>query len=85
MWLKVPPADLTRLSAENEGVFPEERVRRAIDGREEVRLHGEREMPIWGEVLQAEGEGKGAEDAAQAKIEALIRYLRHIQEPKPEG
>lgn len=46
--LTVKPADLTQLSKKNNGVFPFWQVYRVIDGREEVKGHGTREMPIWG-------------------------------------
>ena len=60
--LKVKPADLTQLSAKNEGIFLFWDVYRAIDGRKEIWGHGPRDMPIWGTVLKAEaGPDRGAE------------------------
>ena len=41
-----PPSDLTRLSRDNQGVFPVQRALAIIDGRAEVAAHGSREMPI---------------------------------------
>jgi hypothetical protein len=46
--LKTTPPDLTTLSKKNGGVFPLSRVYETIDGRQEIRSHGTREMPIWG-------------------------------------
>jgi mono/diheme cytochrome c family protein len=46
--LKVPPADLTQLVKRNGGVFPLNAVYEKIDGRQEVKAHGSRDMPIWG-------------------------------------
>jgi mono/diheme cytochrome c family protein len=43
---KVP--DLTVLSKNNKGVFPINRVYDIIDGREQIKAHGTRDMPIWG-------------------------------------
>jgi mono/diheme cytochrome c family protein len=90
-FLKVPPADLTMLSQKYGGILPEERLREIIDGREEVRAHGRREMPIWGDVFQSplsdteETEESGSE-RAERKIEELIVFLRTIQtEPDGEG
>src|SRR3989338_9357678 len=40
--------DLTVLAANNGGVFPFDRVYQVIDGRQELKAHGTREMPIWG-------------------------------------
>jgi len=46
--LKVTLADFTQVSKKNGGEFPMGRVYRVIEGREEVKGHGTREMPIWG-------------------------------------
>ena len=51
-FLKVTPPDLTLLSKKNGGVFPLERVYAVIDGRQEVKAHGPRDMPIWGRDYQ---------------------------------
>lgn len=45
--LVIKPADLTRLSATNGGVFPTERVVRRIDGRDPLVSHGS-PMPVYG-------------------------------------
>ena len=65
------------LKAGNGDEFPTDRVRRIIDGREEVKLHGRRDMPIWGEVFQME-EGETESDMDQ-KVADLIAYLEGIQ------
>lgn len=44
--LKVKPANLTQLREKNWGVFPFWRVYLIVDGHEEVRGHGSRDMPI---------------------------------------
>lgn len=51
-FLKTTPPDLTQLTKANGGVFPLERVYGAIDGRQQVKSHGTREMPIWGRDYQ---------------------------------
>ena len=79
--LTVKPTDLTRLT-KKDGTFPDDPVRRAIDGRDEVAGHGMRDMPVWGDVFQdPSGTPEGAE-AAKAKIADLIEYLRSIQQAK---
>ncbi len=40
--------DITQLQKNNKGVFPFDRVYQTIDGRAEVKAHGPRDMPIWG-------------------------------------
>jgi mono/diheme cytochrome c family protein len=81
-WLKVPPADLTQVSENHDGEFPEEKLVRVIDGREEVRVHGLREMPIWGDVFQ-DGEAPGkSESSVQQKIADLVAVVRSMDQPK---
>ena len=43
--------DLTTFSARNGGMFPAERVRQMIEGRGPA-AHGDRSMPIWGDVFR---------------------------------
>lgn len=71
------PSDLTRYAQANGGVFPEARLRRIIDGRE-VGAHGSVEMPVWGVVFKAEGNGGTAD--ARGRIDAILAHLRAIQE-----
>lgn len=72
------PANLTKFSAQNGGVFPAERLRRIIDGRG-VPSHGDREMPVWGIAFRTIPEG-GVYGSIEARIDALVRYLQAIQE-----
>jgi len=82
--LRRAPADLTGIAARNGGVFPAERVRRFIDGREEVKTHGRREMPIWGDIfLWPEGDTEERREHVERKIGELVEHLRSIQEPAP--
>ena len=52
-YLTIPPADLTALTAANDGVFPMLKVLHVIDGRTGVRGHVT-QMPMFGEVFTAE-------------------------------
>ena len=74
--LRRKPPDLTLFASRNGGVFPSERVRRIIDGRD-VASHGISEMPVWGDVFR---NTKEATDAlVKARIDAIVRYLEAIQ------
>ena len=44
-------ASLASFAVRNGGVFPSERVRRIIDGRD-VAAHGNFEMPVWGDAFK---------------------------------
>jgi mono/diheme cytochrome c family protein len=82
-FLRLPPANLTRISARNEGVFPADRVARVIDGRQVVRTHGDSTMPVWGPIF-ARSPIVGDEAAVDARIRALVEYLESIQEKPAE-
>ena len=69
------PTDLTLLSKENGGSFPETLVYNVIDGRRVSDFHGT-EMPIWGEHFK---ETEGSEEAVEKRISNLIEYLISIQ------
>ena len=73
--LKKAPADLTTLSARNKGAFPEVRVKRYIEGLDEVAAHGTREMPVWGPLFRDLNR-----DTAALRIEALAGYLKSLQQ-----
>ncbi len=75
-WLKVPPSDLAGLSERNGGIFPEEKVARIIDGREEVRTHGPRDMPVWGRVFGEDVESDSVEARVHSRIKAMVEVLR---------
>ena len=76
------PTDLTRLAAENEGVFPVERLMKTVDGRDDVAAHGSREMPVWGELfLWPESDTPERRAQVERKIGELVAYIRQAQEP----
>ena len=81
--LKTPPADLTQIARSNKGEFPSARIAEIIDGRAIVAAHGQREMPIWGDRYSVPIPGENptmVEKRVRAQIDALIDYLKTIQE-----
>jgi mono/diheme cytochrome c family protein len=78
--LPITVPDLTHLKMRNGDAFREELLRKIIDGREVVIVHGTRYMPVWGYEFWVE---EGADDAAKERVEIivdnLIEYLRSIQ------
>jgi mono/diheme cytochrome c family protein len=78
--MRKPPVDLTKIAVENGGVFPSDRLRRVIDGRD-VPSHGDRNMPVWGITLRTSRDA-GGYDTVEARIEALVRYIQSLQEPR---
>ena len=85
--LVTAPADLTLLQKNNGGVFPEERIYKVIDGREEVMGHGNRDMPIWGSwfkfVARSESGDSSDEETSEIivalRIQGMIEYIRTLQ------
>lgn len=87
-FLKGGAPSLTVLSKNNGGVFPFERVYQIIDGRQEVKAHGPRQMPVWGsEYIKESAKKHGpffgewyGEEMINASILALIDYIHKMQE-----
>lgn len=77
--------DLTVLAKNNQGVFPFDRVYQVIDGRREVKGHGTREMPVWGQAFRRqssiyfENRPDDDESAARSRILALTEYVYRLQ------
>ncbi len=76
--LKVPPADLTRLTVKY-GSYPVDLVYQTIDGREAKLGHGTREMPVWGNVWTDQDGGADAETRIARQINEIVEYLRTLQ------
>lgn len=83
--LKSSVADLTEISRKNHGVFPFSRVYEVIDGRQQLKAHGTREMPIWGNIYADkvasvyDDRPYDAETFVRGRILALIDYLHRLQ------
>lgn len=84
-FLKLVPPDLSTLAKRNGGVFPMARVYETIDGRMNVKAHGSRDMPVWGQRYSVEAAPEyddyshNAEVFARSRILSLIDYLYRLQ------
>ncbi|ACV35029.1 hypothetical protein [Accumulibacter sp.] len=73
------------MSRKNGGTFPVERVYAVIDGRQELKAHGAREMPIWGRDYQVRASQYyvdvpyDSEAYVRGRVLALIDYLNRMQ------
>ena len=74
--LKKKPKDLTRLSQENGGSFPETVIYQIIDGRRIFLSHGSSEMPVWGQRFR---QTEANEQAVIQKINEILFYLESLQ------
>lgn len=84
-FLTLKAADLTALRKKNMGLFPRERITEVIDGRAEVKVHGPRDMPVWGDWFLHEAKSNNTtdaqgEDVVAARVKALVDYIGTIQQ-----
>lgn len=69
--------DLTKIQERRRAKdFPIVEVAQIIDGRQWVKSHGPREMPVWGEVYDSLGMDK---DEIRGRKGELVAYLMSIQ------
>lgn len=78
-FLTIQPPDLTKISARRNGTFPEEEIYQIIDGRQTMKGHGTRDMPIWGLTFKNSEKLKN-EKQVKKDIDRLVAYLKEIQE-----
>ena len=76
--LKKRPADLSQLTRRNNGIFPEAKIFKTIDGRMPGGAHSDSDMPALGDVFVKARESEGPENAA-ARISSLVKYLESLQ------
>lgn len=82
--LNVPPADLRLLSVKYGKPLPRPKLVAFIDGRERVRGHGSREMPVWGKKLHAHAKGDPARHGqVRSTILVIIDYIEALQIEDP--
>lgn len=77
------PSDLTLIQKKNYAEFPFGKLYRIIDGREEVKAHGSRVMPVWGDRYNTENwlevRTRYSETLVRGRIFELLLYLETIQ------
>jgi hypothetical protein len=77
--LKAPPTDLRRLSRRYGNPLPEDQIARFMDGRADVKAHGTRDMPVWGDEMWQYPEGSGNPNQVSDSVAHIIHYLQSIQ------
>ena len=75
--LKAPASDLTVLSRNNHGKFPDTHVVSILQFGMEMRAHGSAQMPVWGPILGKMNQTNPQEK--QLRISNLSRYLETLQ------
>jgi len=78
--LPIQVPNLTLLRARDGDKFSEDVLRKIIDGREPVIIHGTRYMPVWGyEFWVEEGADEPARERVDMIVANLIDYISSIQ------
>ena len=76
--MRVTPPNLRTLTQRNSGTFPTDTVRAYVDGREIPASHGDRVMPIWGDVFR--GADQEADDrTVRRRIAAIVDFISTLQ------
>ncbi len=75
--LKALPSDLTNLTQQNAGKFPQNKVATSIRGDAVLPAHRSKDMPVWGNVFQNISHGDVAE--VQLRISNLTHYIETLQ------
>jgi cytochrome c len=82
--MRVTVPNLRTLAARNGGMFPADAVRAYVDGRNIPAAHGDRQMPIWGDVFR--GVDQDADDrTVRRRIAAIVDFISLLQyrDPSP--
>lgn len=74
--LKRTPPDLTLIARRNGGQFPSFRVANIITGDAGLRVHGSREMPMWGNIFR----DSQTDEVAKLRVHNLTQYIASIQQ-----
>ena len=75
--LKIPPTDLTKLTASAGGKYPALHVSSVSRGEADLPAHGSKDMPVWGPLFWRMSQGHEGE--VQQRIANLNGYIESLQ------
>jgi len=75
--LKTQPTDLTVLTKNNHGKYPDTHIAAVLQFGSEVQAHGSAQMPVWGPILGNMNRTNSQEKLL--RISNLSRYLETMQ------
>ncbi|HMB72894.1 MAG TPA: cytochrome c [Gammaproteobacteria bacterium] len=81
--LRVNVPNLRQLGERNGGTFPADAVAGYIDGRNLPVAHGDRVMPVWGDIFDTTSRILPDAQAAEQRIDNLVDWLGSIQYDSP--
>ena len=73
-----PPTDLTLLSKQHGGQYPDYLVHEALEFGANVPAHGNAQMPIWGTAFRRI-DSSWRYSVTQLRIANLVKYLKTLQ------
>jgi mono/diheme cytochrome c family protein len=76
--MRVTMPNLRSIAMRNGGVFPADAVTAYVDGRETTAAHGDRQMPIWGDVFRGPEPG-ASERTVRQRIAAVVELIASMQ------
>lgn len=76
--MRVTVPNLRTLAQRNGGSFPREAVVAYIDGRNLIAPHGDRQMPIWGDVFRG-ADQEADERTVRRRINAVADFISMLQ------
>lgn len=76
--MRVTVPNLRTLAQRNGGTFPADAVTAYVDGREVEPAHGDRHMPIWGDVFRGTDQGT-AKRTVRRRIAAVVDFISRLQ------
>lgn len=76
--LTVTVPNLRELAKKNGGKFPADTVKSYVDGRKPQPVHGDRAMPVWGDVFSVATTGDEA--VVAARIAVLVAFIEELQQ-----
>lgn len=76
--MRITVPNLRTLTQRNGGTFPTDNVAAYIDGREINAAHGDRQMPIWGDVFRGPEQGT-SERTVRRRIAAVVEFIETLQ------
>jgi mono/diheme cytochrome c family protein len=74
--LKQGPSDLTQITRQNNGRFPDQKILSIIKGEQSVAAHGTQEMPTWGKTFSDMSTNL---NVSQGRLHALVGYIQSVQ------
>jgi mono/diheme cytochrome c family protein len=81
--MRVTVPNLRTLAQRNRGVFPADAVTAYVDGRTEKAAHGDRQMPIWGDVFKGAAQD-ATEGTVRRRIAAVVEFIATLQYRQPQ-